>query len=131
MEIAKEKFIETFKKECQKSVENSNPNAFISSGGDEEPACEIIASEKISFYVAKMYNFDNSEAKGYKFVGKILFRGFVDYKSIELTEEEFESIFEFFYEQKDLSRVQLKNKIISEGESDLQQLIQYNSLKYK
>lgn len=127
MEIAKEKFIETFKKECEKAIEEAKPESFRASGGDEEPAIEIVANDKVSFYISKTIN--NYEQKTYSFTGKILFRGFVDYKSIEISEEEFESLFEFFAKSESLSRLELKNKIVSEGENILEQLIQYNDLK--
>lgn len=122
MEISKEKFIETFKKECEKAVTAINPDLFRSSGSNEEPAIEIISNEKVSFLVTKTSNNDENNTCSY--AGKILFAGFVDYQSIDLTEDEFESLYEQYYQNELKVRMAAKNKIILEGESVLMQVLQ-------
>ena len=119
MEISKEKFIETFKKECEKAVIAINPDLFRSSGSKDEPASEIISNEKVSFLISKTANDNNT----FSYSGKILFAGFVDYKSIDLTKDEFEILDEEFYQNEVKVRMAAKNKIILEGESVLAEVL--------
>jgi flavorubredoxin len=124
MEIAKEKFIETFKKECEKAIALVKPESFRTVNiGDtqEELTIEVISNDKVSFYASKMSNFD--EGNTFAYSGKILFGGFVDYKSIDLNAEEFNSIYDYFYECELKARLAAKNKIISEGEIALSQVL--------
>lgn len=121
MEIAKEKFIETFKKECEKAVDTINVDAFRASGTNEEPGIEIVPNNKVSFYAVKTFN--NDEQNTFSYEGKILFAGFVDYKSVKLEESEFESLYDFYLECEFKSRLAAKNKIISEGEAVLEKII--------
>lgn len=118
MEIAKEKFIETFKKECENAVKSINIDAFRINSSSES-SIEIVPNEKVSFFAIKMSNNDN----GFQFLGKILFSGFVDYKSIDLTEEEFESLYDFCTKSELETRLAIKNKIISEGEAILEKIV--------
>lgn len=122
MEISKEKFIETFKKECEKAVIAINPDLFRASGSNEEPAIEIISNEKVSFLVTKTSN--NDKEYTFFYSGKILFAGFVDYKSIDLNKDEFESLYEHYYQNELKVRMAAKNKIIIDGESVLAQVLQ-------
>ncbi len=125
MEITKEKFIETFKKECEKAIILVNPDAFRKvSVGDtkEEFTIEVISNDKVSFYASKISNFDKENTFTYS--GKILFGGFVDYKSIDLNVEEFESIYDYYYECELKARMAAKNEIIAVGESSLAEILQ-------
>jgi hypothetical protein len=122
MEIAKEKFIETFKKECEKASKSLKHLRLRASGSLEEPSFEVIASDNVSFFAIKMSN--NDENNTYSFVGKILFSGFVDYKSIDLTNDEFNSLFESFEEAENIYRLAVKNEIIAQGENSLSRIFQ-------
>lgn len=120
MEIAKEKFIETFKKECDKAVKDIKPENFRATrieDTDDEFTIEIISNEKVSFYASKISKYDATNT--FDFSGKILFGGFIDYKSIELTEEEFEVLYDYYYKSENDARLAAKNKIITEGEKVL------------
>jgi hypothetical protein len=114
MEIVKDKFIETFQKECEKAIENLKADSFRSIGSSDEVGAEIVANEKVSFLVLKMTN---------NYFGKILLSGFVDYKSIPITEEEFKTLYEFHTECEAKARLAVKNHIITEGEIVLEKLI--------
>lgn len=124
MEIAKEKFIETFKKECDKAVIAMNPELFRFNGSQEEPNIEIISNEKISFYVTKLCNGDIRADSTFSYSGKILFGGFLDYKSIELNENEFDGLYDYYISSELKCQLSVKNKIIADGESALLEVIQ-------
>lgn len=121
MEIAKEKFIETFKKECDKAKDAADFDSFRTSGSVEESSAEIISNKEVSFLIIKMSN--NDEKNTYSFEGKIIFGGFVDYKSINITEEEFESLYDYFNKCELEVRREIKNNIIKTGEFVLSQII--------
>src|ERR1035437_6100941 len=114
MEIAKAKFIETFKKECAKAQENNKIESFRASGSIEEPSAEIVSNKDVSFFIIKFSN--NDEKNTFRFEGKIIFGGFVDYKSIDLTEEEFDSLYDYFSKCEAVMRRDIKNDIILKGE---------------
>jgi len=120
MEIAKEKFIETFKKECDKAKQVNHIDSFRTSGSVEEPIAEIISNKEVSFLIIKMSN--NDEKNTYSFEGKIIFGGFVDYKSISISEEEFESLYDYFMKCELDVRRDVKNDIIKNGEFALNQI---------
>jgi len=121
MEIAKEKFIETFKKECDRAKQAVDFDSFRSSGSVEEPSAEIISNKEVSFLIIKMSN--NDEKNTYSFEGKIIFGGFVDYKSINITEEEFDSLYDYFSNSELEVRRDVKNNIIKTGEFALGQIL--------
>jgi hypothetical protein len=66
---------------------------------------------------------NNDENNTFSYSGKILFGGFIDYKSIELTGEEFDSLYDFFLECEFKTRLAVKNKIISDGEAVLEKIV--------
>ena len=119
MEIAKSKLIETFNKECERISTTTHIEFLRNSGSIEEPVIEVIANSNVSFMAIKLSNNENS----YTYYGKILFGGFIDYKSVELTEEEFNSLFENFEKAEFSVRNNIKNQIISNGEKALQEIL--------
>jgi hypothetical protein len=124
MEIVKEKFIETFKKECDKAISLIKPESFRTINIDttqEEFTFEIISNDKVSFYVSKLLN--NNKENEFCYSGKILFGGFIDYKSIDLNKEEFEAIYDYYYKSEMNARLAAKNKIILEGEIALSEVL--------
>ncbi len=88
----------------------------------EEVTIEIISNDKISFYASKLLSNGKPES-GFRYSGKILFSGFVDYKSIELTAEEFDSLYDYYYNCEIKTRVAVKNKIVEEGEIELSKVL--------
>lgn len=116
MEIVKEKFIETFKKECKKSENSLKIESFRNySGVEPNPFFELCLENNISFLVIRMTN-EDGDKKSLSFIGKILFKGFVEYKSFDLTEEESLNMYNSFDESENFVRTALKNKIITQGE---------------
>ena len=57
------------------------------------------------------------------FFGKIIFKGLVEYKSFELTEEESLSMYNNFDDLENIVRTTIKNRIIAEGEVALLQIL--------
>lgn len=123
MEIAKEKFIETFKKECEKAVLSSKLELFRDTSSGALEIIEILSenNQSISFCAMKIPNNDNEQ---YNFYGRILFDGFVDYQSIVLTAEEFNSLSECFEQSLNVIRMAVRNNIITNGEIALAQILQ-------
>jgi len=121
MEIAKEKFIETFKKECDRANQAVDVNSFRTSGSVDEISAEIISNKEVSFLIIKLSN--NDEKNTYSFEGKIIFGGFVDYKSINITEEEFDSLYDYFSNSELEVRREVKKDIIKTGEFALGQIL--------
>lgn len=116
MEITKEKFIETFKKECKKSEETLKILSFKNySGLEPNPFFELFSENHISFLVIRMTNNDGDKEIR-SFVGKILFKELVEYKSFDLTEEESLSMYNAFDESENIVRNSIKKRIIAEGE---------------
>ena len=116
MEITKEKFIETFKNECKKSEGNLRIESFKNySGIEPNPFFELCLENNISFLVIRMTNKDDDKEIR-SFYGKIIFKGLVEYKSFELTEEESLSMYNIFDESENIVRSFIKKRIITEGE---------------
>lgn len=116
MEITKEKFIETFKNECKKSEETLRMESFKNySGVEPNPFFELCLENNISFLIIRFTNKDGDKEVR-SFVGKILFKELVDYKSFDLTEEESLSLYNTFDESENVVRNSIKKRIISEGE---------------
>ncbi len=123
MEITKEKFIETFKKECKKSEENLRIESFKNySGLEPNPFFELFSENHISFLIIRMTTKDGDKEIR-SFVGKILFKELVDYKSFDLTEEESLSMYNVFDESENIVRNFIKKRIIAEGEVDLAKIL--------
>jgi hypothetical protein len=122
MKITKEIFIQTFRNECIKASNSLDTNVFRSSGGINEPSFEIVSNKNVSFFAMRMSN--NDEKQTYSYLGKILFEGFVDYKSIELTEEDFDFLSDCFEKAENSARIAVKAAIIANGVHSLCQIIQ-------
>lgn len=122
IEITKEKFIETFKKECEKAATTLNTALFNETGSIEEPSIEIISNNLVSFIVMKLSN--NDEKNTFSFFGKILFSEFIDYQSFELTEEEYNTLVISFEENQLAVRAAVKKQFIADGEKILAQMLQ-------
>lgn len=124
MEIVKEKFIETFKKECEKSEQNLRIESFRNySQVEPNPFFELFLDNNISFLVIRLTNKDGDK-EICSFVGKIIFKGLVEYKSFELTEEESLSMYNVFDESENIVRNFIKKRILAEGELALEEILQ-------
>jgi len=126
--ITKEQFLEMFKKECENCAFEGKVEAFkILETQLGESSVEISVSNLISLHAFKTKEF---KEKPYSYTGQILFRGFVDYKTIPILEEDFNSLVETCSKSESLATMKLRNKIILEGEESLKQLLHYNTLKH-
>lgn len=122
MELTKEQFIETFKTECTKASQSLKTN-LLTNNSIEEPTIEVIINQHVSFLAMKMAN--NDECSTFSFYGKVVLGGFVDYNSIILTEEEFESLYECFEQAELAVRQAIKNKVIADGEVALMEILKH------
>lgn len=123
MEITKEKFIETFKSECKKSEQALKIESFKNYASIEpNPFFELWVENNISFLIIRMTNKDGDK-ETLSFVGKILFKGLVDYVSFDLTEEESLSMYNAFDESENIVRNFIKKRIITEGEIALAEIL--------
>lgn len=121
MEITKDKFIQLFKDECSKAVERVTEDSFRSI----TPINEVVINKSLSLCISKnpIWPTDGTEPKKFTYCGRVLFSSWIVHVEHDLTQDEFEELYDYFEACDEERQRRHRELIISEGKSALSAIV--------